>query len=41
MNTFNPKKLLIETLRNQYQIELIRGSDVIALNSKAILLHTL
>ncbi|PIU23812.1 MAG: hypothetical protein CO103_03400 [Chloroflexi bacterium CG_4_9_14_3_um_filter_45_9] len=37
MNTFNPKKLLIETLRNQYQIELIRGSDVIALNSKAIL----
>jgi len=37
METFNPKQILIETLRKQYQIELIRGSDVIALNSKAVL----
>jgi hypothetical protein len=37
MDTFNPKQILIEALRKQYQIEPIRGSDVIALNSKAIL----
>jgi len=37
VNTFNPKQILIETLRKQYQIEPIRGSDIIALNSKAIL----
>jgi len=37
MNESNPKQVLIETLRKQYQIETIRGSDVVALNSKAIL----
>lgn len=33
----NPKQVLLETLRKQYQIESIRGSNVVALNSKAIL----
>jgi len=37
MEHFNPKQVLLETLKNQYQIESIRGSDVVALNSKAIL----
>ncbi|MBU4190493.1 MAG: hypothetical protein KJ886_05855 [Candidatus Thermoplasmatota archaeon] len=37
MKNFNPKQVLIETLGKQYQIESIRGKDVIALNSKAIL----
>jgi len=37
MKHFNPKQVLLETLKNQYQIESIRGSNVVALNSKAIL----
>ena len=37
MENFNPKQILVETLGKQYQIEPIRGKDVIALNSKAIL----
>lgn len=37
MKNFNPKQILIETLEKQYQIESIRGKDIIALNSKAIL----
>jgi hypothetical protein len=37
MNNFNPKQKLVETLGKQYQIEPIRGTDIIALNSKAIL----
>jgi len=37
MKNFNPKQVLIETLKKQYQIEPIRGSDVVSLNSKAIL----
>jgi hypothetical protein len=37
MRQSNPKQVLLETLKKQYQIESIRGSDVVALNSKAIL----
>lgn len=37
MKSFDPKQILIETLGKQYQIESIRGKNVIALNSKAIL----
>ena len=37
MKNFNPKQILVETLEKQYQVESIRGKDVIALNSKAIL----
>lgn len=37
MKYFNPKQVLLETLKKEHQIESIRGSDVIALNSKAIL----
>lgn len=37
MKHFNPKQVLLETLKKQYQIEPIRGLDVVALNSKAIL----
>lgn len=33
----NPKQVLLETLKKQYRIESIRGSDIVALNSKAIL----
>lgn len=34
---FNPKQILIRTLGKQYQIKAIRGKDIVALNSKAIL----
>jgi len=37
MKNFNPKQILVETLEKRYQVESIRGKDVIALNSKAIL----
>lgn len=37
MSEFNPKRRLIMSLSEYYQVESIRGSDVIALNSKAIL----
>lgn len=37
MKDMNPKRVLLDTLRKQYRIESIRGSDIIALNSKAIL----
>jgi len=37
MKSINPKQILLEILNKQYQIESIRGSDIIALNSKAIL----
>lgn len=37
MENSNPKKILIETLQNHYEIRSIRRSDVIALNSKAVL----
>lgn len=37
MKDFNPKQILVETLEKQYQIKSIRGKDIIALNSKAIL----
>ena len=37
MKNFNPKQILIKTLEKQYHVESIRGKDVIALNSKAIL----
>ncbi len=32
-----PKQVLLEILKKHYQIESIRGSDIVALNSKAIL----
>jgi len=32
-----PKQVLLEILKKHYQIEQIRGSNIIALNSKAIL----
>jgi len=37
MKDFNPKQILVETLEKWYQVKSIRGKDVIALNSKAIL----
>jgi hypothetical protein len=37
MKNLNPKQVLLETLKKQYQIESIRGSNLVALNSKAIL----
>ncbi|KPJ50641.1 MAG: hypothetical protein AMJ41_01085 [candidate division Zixibacteria bacterium DG_27] len=37
MKKSNAKQVLLETLKKQYRIESIRGSDVVALNSKAIL----
>lgn len=37
MKSVNPKQVLLEALRKQYQVESIRGSDVVALNSKTIL----
>lgn len=37
MKEFNPKHILLETLKKKHQIESLRGSDVVALNSKAIL----
>jgi hypothetical protein len=37
MKDFNPKQVLLEGLKKQYQIEPIRGLDVVAVNSKAIL----
>ena len=37
MKSINPKQVLLEALRKQYQVESLRGSDIVALNSKAIL----
>lgn len=37
MENLNPKQTLIEVLKKQHQIESIRGLDVVALNSKAVL----
>ncbi len=37
MEHINPKRILIDTLQNHYEIRSIRGSDIIALNSKAVL----
>lgn len=37
MKHINPKQTLLETLKNWYQIESIRGLTLVALNSKAIL----
>ena len=37
MEHYNPKKILIDTLELYYEIKSIRGSDIIALNSKAVL----
>lgn len=37
MKDFNPKHVLLETLKKRYHIESLRGSDIVALNSRAIL----
>jgi hypothetical protein len=37
MNEFNPKRALLDTLSQHYDIRPIRGSDIVALNSKAVL----
>jgi hypothetical protein len=37
MPTANPKQALLELLRKHHEIQTLRGSDVVALNSKAIL----
>lgn len=37
MSQINPKQDLLAVLRNQYQIEPIRGFSIVALNSKAVL----
>ncbi len=37
MEHTNPKRILIDTLQSHYEIRSIRGSDIIALNSKAVL----
>jgi len=37
MENFNPKQVLLTKLGGQYQLHSIRGADVVALNSKAIL----
>lgn len=37
MNDINPKEILIDKLREEYDVEKIRGKDIVSINSKALL----